>query len=243
MVDDASDRVAYPVGAVLNQNAHAVRAAYPADANCRFLLGTEYVVLRREFRAGPPPRVVPDRARNVLVTFGGADPRRVTGRVVAALAELPAPLRRDAEVRVIVGAANADADELSLLVRTLDGTLAVRIERAVRDMPTLLAWADLAITSGGSTVWELARMGCPALVIETVPVESLLAGGLARVGLDDVLGDLDRLDGATITAAVAARMGDAAWRREMSALGRRLVDGKGADRVVDVLASELAAHG
>ena len=51
-----------------------------------------------------------------------------------------------------------------------------------------LAWADLAVMSGGTTVWELARIGCPALVVENVPAERALAGGLARVGLFERLG-------------------------------------------------------
>ncbi len=239
LVDDAAAHEAYPVGFVLNQNAHADRAAYPAEAPARFLLGTEYAVLRREFRPDPPPRAIPERARHLLVTLGGADPGGVTRRVVAAVAGLPSELREGAELRVIVGAANPDGGRLETEARRLSGMLPVRIERAVTDMPALLAWADLAITSGGSTVWELARMGCPALVIETVPVEALLVGGLARVGLDDRLGHADDLDGATITAAVAARIDDQRWRQEMSARGRELVDGRGAARVVAVLASEV----
>jgi UDP-2,4-diacetamido-2,4,6-trideoxy-beta-L-altropyranose hydrolase len=239
LVDDDAAHDAYPVGFVLNQNAHAERAAYPPDAPARFLLGTTFALLRREFRPDPAGRAVPERARHLLITLGGADPGGVTRRVVAAVAELPGELREGAEVRVIVGAANSDGGQLEAEARRLSGRLAVQIERAVIDMPALLAWADLAITSGGSTVWELARMGCPALVIETVPVEALLVGGLARVGLDDRLGHADDLDGATITAAVTARIDDQRWRQEMSARGRKLVDGRGATRVVGVLASEV----
>jgi UDP-2,4-diacetamido-2,4,6-trideoxy-beta-L-altropyranose hydrolase len=238
LVDDSAEHEAYPVGFVLNQNAHADRAAYPADASARFLLGTEFVVLRREFRRSQPPRTIPRRARHLLVTLGGADPGGVSRRVVAALGELPPELQHGAEVRVIVGAANPDGTRLEEEARRLSSTLPVRIERGVLDMPGLLAWADLAITSGGSTVWELARMGCPALVIETVPVETLLAEGLARVGLDDRLGRADHLDAATITAAVAARIDDHGWRQAMSARGPELVDGRGANRVLGVLASE-----
>lgn len=59
VIDDMADRPDYPVGLLLNQNAHADRAEYPADASCRFLLGTRYVLLRREFVPAPPPRTTP----------------------------------------------------------------------------------------------------------------------------------------------------------------------------------------
>jgi spore coat polysaccharide biosynthesis predicted glycosyltransferase SpsG len=239
VVDDAAGREAYPVGFVLNQNAHADRGAYRADETPRFLLGTDYVLLRREFVADPPPPVIPERATHLLVTFGGADPAGVTKRVVRALAALPPELRTGAEVRVIAGAANPDAEGLATEARRLEGRLAIGVERGVTNMPALLTWADLAITAGGSTVWELARLGCPAIVIETVPVETMLAGGLARVGLGERLGHADTLEDATITESVARRMSDRAWRQHMSELGRRVVDGKGASRVVDALASEV----
>jgi UDP-2,4-diacetamido-2,4,6-trideoxy-beta-L-altropyranose hydrolase len=239
VVDDAADRDAYDVGLVLNQNAHADRAAYPADAPARFLLGTRYVLLRREFGSAPPARTIPGRARHVLVAFGGADPSGMSRRALEALAGLPEDLRRDLEVRLVIGAANRDADRLEDVVRELAPGLRVGLERDVADMPGLFAWADLALTSGGSAVWELARMGVPAIVVETVPVETLLASGLAGLGLGDPLGRADALDDATICAAVARRIDDDAWRRTTAELGRRLVDGRGASRVVDALLEEV----
>ncbi len=109
LVADEADRPAYPTGFVLNQNAHADRAAYPPDATCRFLLGTQYTLLRREFDPPPPPRTTPPVARRLLVTFGGADPTGMTLRTVVALRRLPEDLRTPIDVRVIVGAANRDA--------------------------------------------------------------------------------------------------------------------------------------
>ncbi|MFI5254873.1 MAG: UDP-2,4-diacetamido-2,4,6-trideoxy-beta-L-altropyranose hydrolase, partial [Candidatus Limnocylindrales bacterium] len=83
-IDDLAALAAYPAGLVLNQNAHADRSSYPADATCRFLLGTSYVLLRREFRPEPPERSIPPYAGRLLVTFGGADPTGMTARAVAA---------------------------------------------------------------------------------------------------------------------------------------------------------------
>jgi len=239
VVDDAADRGAYDVGVVLNQNAHADRGAYPADAPARFLLGPAYALLRREFRPDPPARRVPARARHVLVAFGGADPSGMSRRALRALAGLPEDVRGDLEVRLVAGAANPDAGDLAGLARALAPGLRAGIERDVADMPGLFAWSDLALTSGGSAVWEMARMGVPALVVETVPVETLLAAGLSQVGLGDVLGRADALDDATICAAVARRIDDEAWRRTTAELGRRMVDGRGADRVVDALLEEV----
>jgi UDP-2,4-diacetamido-2,4,6-trideoxy-beta-L-altropyranose hydrolase len=238
LIDDMARRPRYPVGFVLNQNAHADRAHYPADSPGRFLLGLRYVLLRREFVSSPPPRTIPTVARHLLVTFGGADPTRMTPRTIGALRRLPAGIRRGLSVRVVVGAANPDANAIAAGVAELDDGMQVELKRAVTDMPSEMAWADLAITSGGSTVWELARTGCPSLVVETVPVEQLLASGLARAGLFALLGAEANLDEVALADEIAARAEDGAWRAEMSALGRQLVDGGGASRVVEVLAQD-----
>ena len=236
LIADRADRARYPVGFLLNQNAHADRSAYPADATCRFLLGTRYVLLRREFMADPPPRATPGVAHTILVTFGGADPTGMTARTVEALRLLPDDLRAIVEVRFIIGAASADGPAIASAVASPDLGYRASLERAVDDMPALMAWADLAITSGGSTVWELARTGCPALVVETVPLEQLLVTGLDRVGLFGRLGPEAGLETRRMANEIAAKAEDMPWRAAMSELGMRLVDGRGARRVVEALA-------
>jgi len=238
VVDDMARRSAYPVGFVLNQNAGADRMNYPPEATCRFLLGPDYALLRREFADTEIRRGTPPKARHILVTFGGADPTGMTARTIEALGRIPAAVRRDIDVRVVVGAANTEAARLEPLVASPDGKFRARVERDVTDMAGRIAWADLAIVSGGSTVWELARLGCPALVVETVPSEERLVAGLRKVDLFGHLGPASRLDESTMALEIAAKVDDHAWRAEMSTRGMRLVDGQGSLRVVRALAGE-----
>lgn len=237
LVDDMAALAAYPMGWVLNQNAHADRASYPPDARARFLLGPRYILLRREFRAAPAMRPVPPRASRLLVTFGGADPTGMTLRTLRAMRMLPPEVAADLQVRLIVGAANPDAESIVREAAVRGAGPGVEVRQAVADMPAEIGWADLALTSGGSTVWELARYGCPALVVETVPAETRLVAGLRRLGLFDALGPETRLDDGKIAKAVTTRIADAAWRRAMRDMGMHLVDGGGARRVALALAA------
>jgi spore coat polysaccharide biosynthesis predicted glycosyltransferase SpsG len=224
----------YPVALVLNQNAHAERSAYPAGDGTAYLLGLPYTMLRREFGVPRPPRPVATRARRILATFGGADPAGMTARTLRAIATLPGSVRDSIEVIAVVGAAAPGSADLATIVATTG--IGVTVERDVTDMVERLAWADLTVTSGGSTVWELARIGGPALVVETSPAEVLLARGLERVGLFDRLGPAIGLDDAAIGSAIARRLDDVAWRTRMASLGPSLVDGQGAARVVAAVA-------
>jgi spore coat polysaccharide biosynthesis predicted glycosyltransferase SpsG len=236
LVDDRAQLPAYPAALVLNQNAHADRAAYPAARPPDYLIGLRYVLLRREFRARSwADRRVPAQARHVLITFGGSDPARMTLRSIRALAHLPGALLRSLDVRVIVGAANPDWPAVEAAAARSPAT--ITLERSVSNMPERIAWADLVLVSGGTTVWELAAMGCPALVVETAPSEPDLTRGLRRIGLFDVLGPAEALDDAAIAEAVATRIPHEPWRRAMAELGPTHVDGQGAVRVASALAS------
>jgi UDP-2,4-diacetamido-2,4,6-trideoxy-beta-L-altropyranose hydrolase len=235
VVDDMALLEGYPVGIVVNQNVHADRASYPSDNGTVHLLGPRFVLLRREFRAAIPARHIPEVGGRLLVTFGGADPTGMTRRTVAALATGSLALRSQVEVRAIVGAAHRDLGVEGAFEGVSDGALRLTVEHDVDDMVSRMNWADLAVTSGGSTVWELARTGCPAIVVETAPAEPLLVGGLDRIGLFDRLGPAGELDDAVLQSAIERRLHDRTWRSDMARRGRDLVDGQGADRVVSAL--------
>jgi UDP-2,4-diacetamido-2,4,6-trideoxy-beta-L-altropyranose hydrolase len=102
----------------------------------------------------------------------------------------------------------------------------------VRDMASLMASMDLAVTGGGSTCWELAFLGLPAIVIELSDNQRLSARALAAAAAVENAGAVEAQDAAALAARIGALCLDAERRRGMSEAGRRLVDGKGGARVV-----------
>ena len=96
--------------------------------------------------------------------------------------------------------------------------------------------ADIAITAGGTTVYELCACGTPSVCYVMADNQMPNARALAREGLmlyggdvrqghwqEEVFVRLDRL------------LADAGLRKEMAAGMQRLVDGKGADRIARAL--------
>jgi UDP-2,4-diacetamido-2,4,6-trideoxy-beta-L-altropyranose hydrolase len=232
VVDDMASHATYDADLILNQNAHASELNYNADIDTERLFGLRYVLLRREFRSFPnrSSRDIRTRADHLVVTFGGADPGGMSLRVIEVLRALPDP---PSDVVVIVGAANRRHRELQDAVNESAGR--IHLLRDVRAMARTLSDRDLAISSGGSGVWELAFLGVPAIVVETATPERFLASGLRAIGLFEVLGPAAGLTNAALAEAVGARIRDAAWRRAMSDRGRDLIDGLGTDRVIGAL--------
>ena len=161
-LDDMAHLERYPVDLLLNQNLASSAALYRGKTAERteLLLGPRYSLLRREFRAEFPARVVAaGRARRILVSCGGGDSENITGRVLRRMA---ATVTGACEVVVLVGAANRHADELRRFAPTLPFPCELRVD--ARNVAEAMAWADVAITAAGSTVWELVSMRLPALI-------------------------------------------------------------------------------
>jgi RimJ/RimL family protein N-acetyltransferase len=100
------------------------------------------------------------------------------------------------------------------------------------DMPALMADADIALAAAGSTSWELAFMGLPAIVVSVADNQDAVADSLVRHGSAVSLGRAADVDPGVARLVVAQLAADRSTRAEMAAAGRALVDGRGAQRVV-----------
>ncbi|MGD1862376.1 MAG: UDP-2,4-diacetamido-2,4,6-trideoxy-beta-L-altropyranose hydrolase [Leptolyngbyaceae cyanobacterium] len=161
-IDDNGHAEHYYSDWVLNQNIYAHAGLYPHKASyTQLLLGTRYALLRKEFWPWRDwQREFAPSPHKILVTLGGSDPNNVTLKVIQALQQLETDTL---EVVVVVGASNPHYEKLQGAIKT--GKHQIELQSNVINMPELMAWADMAITAGGSTCWELAFMQLPSLVI------------------------------------------------------------------------------
>jgi UDP-2,4-diacetamido-2,4,6-trideoxy-beta-L-altropyranose hydrolase len=231
-IDDYGHCTDYSADIVLNQNLHANDGMYRhRHDNVRLLLGPRYVLLRREFRgAGLSPRETTGIGTRVLVTLGGGDPENVTTTVVDALSDVPV---ENLEAVVAVGPNNPHEAVLRRTVEALP--LPARLEYAVENMVPLMQWADLAICGGGSTCWELARMGVPSVVLVLAENQRPIAEALAAVDAAENLGWHSDLGPDAVAEAVGRLAICSERRAALSRQGRELVDGSGVDRVIGAL--------
>jgi UDP-2,4-diacetamido-2,4,6-trideoxy-beta-L-altropyranose hydrolase len=225
-VDDNGHAEDYSADWVLNQNVHAHAGFYTRrEAYSVLLLGTPYTLLRREFRQWQMERETPSEARRVLVTIGGSDPKNVTEIVIEALRGEPY------EVVVVVGGGHPNRARLEgAAART-----SIEVRHDVRDMPALMAWADLAVTACGTTTWELALMQLPSVAIVTADNQQRIGAWLQAHQAALVLEDTEAVTPDAVRRAVTELAAQPERREHISRVGQSLVDGLGALRVVDVM--------
>jgi UDP-2,4-diacetamido-2,4,6-trideoxy-beta-L-altropyranose hydrolase len=237
-LDDYGHADHYYADLVLNQNIYAAASQYRSREPCtQLLLGNQYTLLRREFWPWRDwKREVPTVADKVLVTLGGADADNVTRQVIRALRQVDSV---NLDVIVVVGGSNPHRASLRAEVETR--SFRGHLVQDVTNMPELMACADLAISAGGSTCWEMAFMGLPGLVLLVAENQRLGVDALDKAGIFNSLGDAAELDLSHLVAAVNWLVHDPETRLAMSQKGRRLVDGYGAARVVACLREGMRA--
>ena len=228
VIDDMAHLKHYYADIVLNQNLHAEQLHYSCEPDTRLLLGTKYVLLRREFLASKNwKHEIPEVAKRVLVTLGGSDAKNHTSDAIKALQKVG---NTGLEATVVIGASNPHSDKLE--VATKESCTPIRIIRNASNMPELMALADVAICSAGTTIWELAFMGIPTIAMATTPTEEFLIEGLDKNGLFTNLNCVNGFSENQLVDALNKLVTNRETRLNMSQMGRKFVDGGGCGRVV-----------
>ncbi len=234
VIDDMAHWPIYYADILLNQNLGAEKLKYNCGQDTTLLLGSRNVLLRQEFLSWRGwQREVPIMARKVLVTMGGGDPDNVTLKIIHALERVQVD---GLETVVVVGNSNPHREALQMELRKVRSK--IRLEYNGPNMPELMAWADVAITGGGSTCWELLFMGLPSLVLVLAENQRTIADNLDEAGLSINLGWHEDV-GASRIAHVASRLvSSQELRRNMAWRGQAMIDGLGKNRVVREMSSQ-----
>lgn len=213
------------INGAVGADAHAYRSR---NGQTLFLLGPGYAVLQRPFRHLPehPAR---DAAARVLIAVGGADPHELLRRLVEWIDELEEPFEIDA----VIGP----------FAQRPSGSPAHRHRTRLLDAPdglhAFLGACHLVVCGAGQTLYEAAASGTPAIAIQLFDnQQSTYAGfvaagaavGAGAVGAGDLRG--------RVIERTRELLRDAAARDALGNAGRRLVDGRGAERVADRLLME-----
>lgn len=232
VIDDCATDANVHCDLLLNQSIGADALGYRVEKATRCCFGPTYALIRAEFRQQRSIRRFDASASRLVVTFGGADAHNQAARVARLLAGAVPPL----EATIVAGQAHPDGGP------EIASRSGVQIKwRTPGDgMASVLAAADLAICAAGTTCWELACLGVPALTMVVADNQCRVAAAMGEAGINRSLGWFNAVsDGELATAIETMRRDDA--RGEMSRRGRALVDGLGANRVVEAMRAVVVA--
>jgi UDP-2,4-diacetamido-2,4,6-trideoxy-beta-L-altropyranose hydrolase len=154
---DDNNRIEYPSGVVVNGNIHAKYLVYPKRDDINYLLGLEYLPLRKEFWEVPEKKIK-ENVESIMITFGGDDFRNMTPKVLKLLAENYPNIKKN----VIIGKGFKNIKEIE---KASDENTVLNYFPDAQKMKEVMLESDIAISAGGQTLYELARVGVPTIAI------------------------------------------------------------------------------
>lgn len=194
----------------------------PSVPRDRQLVGITHALLAPSFESVPRTAREPqDEVSEVLVLFGGTDP---SGLALKSMRALEA-IRFSGHVTVVRGLGAQPLD-----VSGFDLDAEVRTD--VTNMASLMATADLALSSAGRTLAELATLGVPTLCMaqnskELRHTHSTVDHGVVLLGLGTEVADSD------LAAALRDLIDDRERRRELHAAALAVTRNRRNSTVVD----------
>jgi UDP-2,4-diacetamido-2,4,6-trideoxy-beta-L-altropyranose hydrolase len=163
------------------------------------------------------------------LTFGGGDDRGATLFCLEATQSLGEHVERV----VLLSSSNPKKEDI---VRWCKESRAnIKIVMDAEETAPYMASADLAITAGGMTVFEMAVLGIPVLIMQIADNQVRITRAWQQCGYGVDMGHLDRLHPEDLQHEIMSLMQDTARREAMSATGKAMVDGLGAQRVAQAL--------
>lgn len=252
----------YPVDMLINYNIYGVEMGYEKDAafaNTKLLLGTEYVPLREEFSAGAgyvqsrkelslgaenmtsaEDRMLQTAEQGrtaadggILITTGGSDSFNLAGQLLTEAMKYDA--LKTKEYHVVSGSLNPHIGELQALAQEHGN---IHIHCNVTNMAELMAESKVALSAGGSTLYELCAMGVPVIAFSFAENQERLVQTFVKRGIAQYGGNY-RTDGNKMIqntiAGLETLLEDGNLRAEYRKKARTLVDGKGADRIAEAI--------
>ncbi len=237
LLDDMGEDC-FPVDRLINYNAFADVERYEnlyRDSNAELILGSAYVPIRPQF--SEKAYEVREQAENVLITTGGGDIDNIAGRILKGIQEKETDGRLN--YHLVAGSFNPHYEWMKALEKK---SAHIHIYHNVQDMADLMSRCDLAVTAGGSTVYELAAMGVPFICFSYAENQEKMTEFLDRKGIACSAGAYHR-DPDAVLGRIAqwtvelAR--DPEKRTKCYTTERRLTDGLGAKRLAEILVKSV----
>lgn len=194
--------------------------------------GPEYMVLDPAYRAlNKLKRRRPGKIRSVFLNFGGGDSRTHFPRVIEGLRQW------DRHVDVYAARGFVEWGQESLTER-LGSSHFHWVSNGIEQH---LFAADLAIVAGGISLYEALCAGTPALALSH---DALQQATIDRIAGEDAcinLGPGESVVPSALSSRLSALETDPGWRRGLAARGRKIVDGRGVERVGEMIRRTAAS--
>lgn len=224
---DDLNKFVYPVTALICYASYWKKFQYEnIYKDTRLFLGTEYAPLRREFY-GCEKKCINATIETVLLLSGGTDPYHVLRNLLRTI-----DIEKYRRIEVVCGSYYSEYEELAA---EHEACANIHMHKAVNNLKHYMQEADVVITAGGTTLYELCACGTPAISYAMADNQLDNVEQFRKDGIIAYAGDARNENVVEKVREYLGLYEDINLRRECSQKMQMLVDGKGAERIASLL--------
>ena len=231
----------YQCDVLLNYNIYAkeadYRILYKNSTLPTLLIGTQYTPQRAEFQ-GLPDRKVKEDAKDILISTGGADSEHLGIEIIKAIKSHSD--WDEYRFHLVVGMMNSDKDKIESLSESKAN---ISLYKRVKKMSELMMSCDVAVSAAGSTLYELCSTQTPAITYILADNQILGAEGFESAGVLHCTGDIRGIGASALAenliSDAVTLCYDYSKRQEIAKKMKMVIDGKGAQRICNMLSREI----
>ncbi|MBR3605981.1 MAG: UDP-2,4-diacetamido-2,4,6-trideoxy-beta-L-altropyranose hydrolase [Lachnospiraceae bacterium] len=227
---DDLDKFAYPVQNIICYAPYYTGFSYGRKTEEEgYYLGPAYLPLKKEYR-GKKRKKIADFAEHILLLSGGSDPCHMIERILTVLQ------KEEISITVICGSLFSDFLGLCKKYEERETEAEIHFYQNVNNLEEYMAKADLAVSAGGITLYELAAMGVPTITYSFADNQLYNVKQFQKDDLMEYAGDgrKDKVE-EIIGEMLQFYRHHKKEREERSLKMQKLVDGKGAERIARLL--------
>ena len=199
------------------------------------LLGAAYTPLRSQFSGCTP--VFRKKVQHILITSGGSDPQQFCLKLVK---HLISKLPKGIQLHVVIGSLFSTEEKQALSALSKEWKTLLLYE-GLTDLSSLMKQCDLAVSSAGTTLYELCALGIPTVSFTMADNQEASALAFHHAGILPYAGDIRQGDCENTVEKIACFLIEmcsetANLKRKAQQEGmHQMIDGKGAMRVAKAL--------
>ncbi|HCL4438282.1 TPA: UDP-2,4-diacetamido-2,4,6-trideoxy-beta-L-altropyranose hydrolase [Clostridium botulinum] len=164
----------FNVDFIINQNIGAEEYFYKVNKDTKLFLGTNYTMLREEFRKNHN-KDIKKEVQDVMITVGGADPNEITNTICNYVKDL------ELKFHIVIGASFKEESIKKLVkLKNLKDNINLYFNA---NMIEIMNKCDIAISACGSTLYELAVCQVPTLGLIIADNQEKIAYKMNKEGL------------------------------------------------------------
>jgi spore coat polysaccharide biosynthesis predicted glycosyltransferase SpsG len=201
-------------------------------ASAQIWAGRDYIILHPAFSKFTPSADRPDKAKELLICFGGSDPGGFTLRVVPPLRQLPNEVR----INMIVGPVFTKFEQLISLV---GNEKRFTLLRNVLNLAELFGSCGASVISGGTLMYEACSLAVPSIIMCQNAEQDKEAAIFAEQNAVINLGYGAKVCDERILEAVMRVCFDLSLREQLWENAKRMVCTDGAHRIVKKILHKL----